>query len=69
MRAGHKTRGEPGTFYHVRDVKGRLDLITRGWTKLGAHARSNTSVFKTTAVFFSGKYGFNVLPLSLQSVS
>jgi len=29
------------TFYHVRDVKGRHDLITRGWTKLGAHARSN----------------------------
>ena len=29
----------------------------------------NTSVFKSTAVFFSGKYGFNVLPLSLQSAS
>ena len=48
---------------------GRHNLITRGWTKLGAHARSNTSVFKTTAVFFSDKYGFNVLPLSLQSAS
>ena len=50
------------------DVKGRHDLITWGWTKLDAHARSNTSVFKTTTVFFSGKYDFNVLPLSLQSV-
>ena len=51
------------------DVKGRQDLLTRGWTKLGAQARSNTSVFMTIAVFFSGKYGFNVLPLSLQSAS
>ena len=51
----------------MRDVKGRYDLITRGWTKLGAHAHSNTSVFKTTTVFFSRKYGLNVLPLSLQS--
>ena len=32
-----------------------------------AHAHSSTSVFKTTTVFFSGKYGFSVLPLSLQS--
>ena len=47
--------------------QGRHDLISRGWTKLGAHARSNTSVFKTTTAFFSGKYSFNVLPLSLQS--
>ena len=38
------------------------------WTKLGAHARSRTSVFKTTTVFFSGEYGFSVLPSSLQSV-
>ena len=30
-------------------------------TKLGAHARSSTSVFKTTTVFFSGKYGFCVV--------
>ena len=56
-----------GTFYYVCDGKGRHDLIMRGWTKLGAHARSNISVFKTTTVFFSGKYGFNVLLLSLQS--
>ena len=60
-------RGEPGTFYHVCDVKGRHDLITRGWTKLGAHARSSTSIVETTTVFFSGKYGFTVLPSSLQS--
>ena len=39
----------------------------RGWTKLGAHARSRTSTLKTTIVFFSGKFGFSVLPLSLQS--
>ena len=39
----------------------------RGWTKLGTHARSSTSVLKTTTVFFSGKYGFSVLPSSLQS--
>ena len=51
----------------MRDVKGRHDLILRGWTKQGAHTGSNTSVLKTTKVFFSGKYGFNVLPLSLQS--
>ena len=51
----------------MRDIKGRHDLITRGWTKLGAHARSNISVFKTPRVFFSGKYDFNVLPLFLQS--
>ena len=59
--------GEPGRFYHICDVKGRHDLITQGWTKLGAHACSNTSVFKTPRVFFSGKYDFNVLPLSFQS--
>ena len=35
-----------GTFYHVCDVKG----------KLVTHARSSTSVFKTTTVFFLGKY-------------
>ena len=28
------------------DVKGRHDLITWGWTKLGAHARSNTSILR-----------------------
>ena len=53
----------------MRDVKGRHDLIKQGWTKLGAHTGSKTSVFKNTTVFFSAKYGFNVLPLSLQSVS
>ena len=51
----------------MRDVKGRHNLITRGWTKLGAYARSRTSVSKTTTVFFSGIYGFSVLPSSLQS--
>ena len=51
----------------MRDVKGRHDLLTWGWTKLGAHARSRTSVFKTATVFFSGKYGLSVLPSSLQS--
>ena len=60
--------GEPGTFYHARDVKGRHDLITWGWTKLDAHTCSSTSVLKTTTVFFSGRYGFSVLPSSLQSV-
>ena len=39
----------------------------RGWTKLGAHARSSNSVLKTITVFFSGRYGFSVLPSSLQS--
>ena len=29
--------------------------------------RIQTNVFKTTKVFFSGKYGFSVLPSSLQS--
>ena len=38
-----------------------------GWTKLGTHTHLNTNNFKTTAVFFSGKYGFNVLHLCLQS--
>ena len=38
---------------HVRDVKGRHDL--RRWTKLGTHAQSNTSVCKTTTVFFLSK--------------
>ena len=41
--------GEPGRFYHICDVKGRHDLITQGWTKLGAHACSNTSVFNNDA--------------------
>ena len=51
----------------MRDVKGRHNLITQGWTKLGTHARSRTRVFKTATVFFSRKYGFGVLPSSLQS--
>ena len=50
------------------DVKGRHDLITWGWTKFGAHARSNTSIFRTTRVFFLDKYDFSVLPSSLRSV-
>ena len=34
----------------MRDVKGEHDLIMHmGWTKLGAHAHSNTTVF---TVFF-----------------
>ena len=60
-------RGRAWYIYHMRDVKGRHELITRGWTKLDAHAHSNTSVFKTPRVFFSGKYDFIVLPLCLQS--
>ena len=60
-RLSPQRRGEPGTFYHMHDIKGRHDLITRGWTKLGAHALSRTSVFKTTTVFFW------MLPSSLQS--
>ena len=40
----HLEGGEPGTFYHVCDVKGRHDIITWGWTKLGVHACSHTSV-------------------------
>ena len=38
-----------------------------GWTKLGAHAPSRTSVFKTATVFLLGEYGLSVLPSSLQS--
>ena len=60
--------GEPGTFYHVHDIKGGHDLIMQRLTKLGTHTRSSTSVLKTTTVFFSGKCGFSVSPLSLQSV-
>ena len=35
-----------GTLYHVCDVKGRHHLIKWWLTKLNAHARSSTSVFK-----------------------
>ena len=42
-------------------------VITHRWTKLGAQARSSTSILKTTTVFFSGRYGFSVLPSSFQS--
>ena len=42
--------------YHMRDIKGRHILITWRWTKLGVHAHSSTSIFKTTRVFFLGKY-------------
>ena len=38
----------------------------RGWTKLGTHARSNTSIFKTTTVF-PGKCGSSVLATCLCS--
>ena len=38
-------------FNHVRDVKGRHNLIMWGWTKLDAHAHSSTNIFKTTTVF------------------
>ena len=34
-----------------------------GWTKQGIYTYSSTGVFKTIAVFFSGKYGFSALPL------
>ena len=35
----------------MHDTKGRHDLITQGWTKLGAHTRSSTSVLYVTFVF------------------
>ena len=41
-------RREPGTFYHVNDVKGRCNLFMLGLTKPGAYVLSSTSVFKTT---------------------
>ena len=50
---------EPGTFYHVHDVKGRQTKLGRGglsWAPTHVQAR----VFETTTVFFSGKYGFSV---------
>ena len=51
----------------MRDVRNRHNLITWGWTKLGARIRYNTSVFKTTKVFFHvNMICLNVLPLSLQ---
>ena len=34
----------------VHFIKGRHYLIMRGWTKVGTHACSSTSVFKTTIV-------------------
>ena len=53
----------------------RLFWLRRGrpwWTwlnhpELGTHAHSSMSAFKTTTVFFSGAYGFSVLPSCLQS--
>ena len=36
----------------------------QGWTRLGAHAHSSTSIFKTATVFFSGKYGFSTSVLA-----
>ena len=50
----HLEGGEPGTFYHVCDVKGRHDLIMRGSTKLGTHAHSRTSVSRPLQSFFFG---------------
>ena len=61
-RLSHYRGGEPVTFYHMHDIKGRHDLTAGEWTKLGAHTRPTTSVFKTTTVFFSGKYDFSALP-------
>ena len=54
-------------FYQVRDVKGRHNLITQQWTKQGAHRNSSMSIFTTTTVFLMGRYGFGVLPWSIQS--
>ena len=39
-------REEPGTIYHVCDVKGTHDLITQGWTKLGAHTCSTQAFLR-----------------------
>ena len=41
----------------MHDVKGKHNLIMRGWTKSGAHAHSNITVF---TIFF-GRYGFNLV--------
>ena len=49
-------------------LQGWTLLNNVGWTKLGTHAHWRTSIFKTAPVFFSGQYGFSVLPSSLQSV-
>ena len=43
-------KGEPGTFYHVHDIKGRQDLIMWGWTKLGAHAQAFLSLLQINTV-------------------
>ena len=49
---------ELGTFYYMCDnVRGKQDLIT---TEPAAHACSSVSSFKTTTVFFSGRYGFRL---------
>ena len=45
-------RGEPGIFYHVRDVKGRHDLIMRGWTKLGPSG----SVSDTLRIYYTLRF-------------
>ena len=59
--------GEPGTFYHVHDIKGRHDLIImRRWTKLGAHARSSTSLLRLLQSSFQVNMVFSMLLLSLQ---
>ena len=36
----------------MHDVKGRHNLNMWGWSKLGAHAHSSTSVFKTMSTVF-----------------
>ena len=50
------------------DVKGGNVFIVLGWAKPSTYVHSNTSVLKTTKVLVSGRYGFSVLPSSLQSV-
>ena len=60
--------GEPGTVYHVHNVKGRHNLIMYGWTKPGAHACLSTSIFKTTIVFFLGRYGFSVFVFAVSDI-
>ena len=44
------SRGEPGIFYHVRDIKGRHDLIMQGWTKLGPSG----AVSDTVRIYYTG---------------
>ena len=49
------------------DIKGRHDLISVRVDKAGRPRTLTHKRYKTTTVFFSGEYGFSVLPSSLQS--